>query len=97
MSLHVTLLRFTPSGFFTFHPSVLMRPLLLLLTLASPLSAQAPPFDVVISGGRVIDPASNLDAVRNVGIRDGKVVIVTDAPLTGRIRIDAGGLVVAPG
>lgn len=74
-----------------------MRHLLLLLTLVSPLSAQAPTFDVVISGGRVIDPASNLDAVRNVGIRDGKVVIVTDAPLTGRTRIDASGLVVAPG
>jgi N-acyl-D-aspartate/D-glutamate deacylase len=73
-----------------------MRPLALLLFLASPLSAQAS-FDVVISGGRVIDPASNLDAVRNVGIRDGKVVIVTDAPLTGRTRIDARGLVVAPG
>jgi hypothetical protein len=37
------------------------------------------------------------DAIRNVGIRDGKVVIITDAPLTGRTRIDARGLVVAPG
>jgi N-acyl-D-aspartate/D-glutamate deacylase len=74
-----------------------MRPLALLLTLAAPLAAQTPTFDVVISGGRVIDPASRTDAIRNVGIRDGKVVIVTEAPLTGRTRIDAKGLVVAPG
>ena len=31
------------------------------------------PFDLVLTGGRVIDPESGLDAVRNVGIRDGRV------------------------
>jgi N-acyl-D-aspartate/D-glutamate deacylase len=54
-------------------------------------------FDVVISGGRVMDPESGLDAVRNVGIRDGKIVEISEGPLQARQIIDANGLVVAPG
>lgn len=54
-------------------------------------------YDLVIVGGRVIDPESGLDAIRNVGVRGGVVHAVTTAPLTGRDRIDARGLVVAPG
>jgi N-acyl-D-aspartate/D-glutamate deacylase len=46
----------------------------------------------------VIDPETGLDAVRNVGIRDGKVVRVTAEALgSARRVIHAGGLVVAPG
>ena len=64
-------------------------------------AARAPaggePFDLVIAGGRVIDPESGLDAVRHVGIRDGAVAAVSEAPLTGAASIDAAGLVVAPG
>lgn len=54
-------------------------------------------YDLVISGGRVIDPESGLDARRNVGIIGGKVRAVTTATLHGRQAIDASGLVVAPG
>ena len=54
-------------------------------------------FDVVIAGGRVLDPASGLDAIRNVGIRDGRIVAVTDAPINGETILDATGHVVAPG
>src|SRR5262249_8046408 len=54
-------------------------------------------FDLVILNGRVIDPESKLDAVRNVGVNAGKVITVTPKPLTGRSAIDAKGLVVAPG
>jgi len=54
-------------------------------------------YDLVISGGRVMDPESGLDAIRNVGIRDGKIVAVSSAPLQGRRTIKAGGRVVAPG
>ena len=54
-------------------------------------------FDVVISGGRVMDPESGLDAERNVGIRDGKIVEISEKPLQGKQSIDAQGLVVAPG
>lgn len=55
------------------------------------------PLDLVIAGGRVIDPETEFDAVRNVGIRDGRVVVVTEAALEGGEILDATGLVVAPG
>jgi dihydroorotase len=54
-------------------------------------------YDRVILGGRVIDPASSLDAVRNIGILDGQIAIVTPQGIRGRDTIDARGLVVAPG
>ncbi len=54
-------------------------------------------FDVVIANGRVMDPASGLDAVRHIGIRGGKVVAISVEALRGRTVLDAKGLVVAPG
>jgi len=54
-------------------------------------------YDLVISNGRVLDPASGLDAVRNIGIQNFRIETVTDAPLQGHNTIDAAGLVVAPG
>jgi imidazolonepropionase-like amidohydrolase len=54
-------------------------------------------YDRVILGGRVIDPSSNLDAVRNVGILDGRIAAITPQEIRGRDAIDARGLVVAPG
>lgn len=70
--------------------------LALAAVLARPLSAQAV-YDVVIRGGRVIDPESRLDAVRNVGIRGGRIAAISRGPLRGMQVIDARGLVVAPG
>ncbi|MCA8905268.1 MAG: amidohydrolase family protein [Hyphomonas sp.] len=55
------------------------------------------PYDIVIEGGRVIDPETGLDAVRNVGIRSGTIARIAGRPLTGDVTIDAHGLVVAPG
>lgn len=66
-----------------------------LLLLATICNAQV--YDLVIRNGRVIDPESNLDAVRNIGIRSGKIAAVTRQPLKGRQTIAAKGLVVAPG
>jgi dihydroorotase len=54
-------------------------------------------YDVVIRGGRVLDPASKLDAVRDVGIRGGAIAAVSKRRLNGRTAIDATGKVVAPG
>lgn len=54
-------------------------------------------YDLVISGGRVMDPESGLDAVRNVGISNGTIEAITSDPLQGNDAIDASGLVVAPG
>ena len=70
------------------------------LLVVARLLAQAPatgPFDLVIANGRVMDPESNTDAVRHVGISGGVVRAVSATPIQGRASIDARGLVVAPG
>jgi N-acyl-D-aspartate/D-glutamate deacylase len=70
---------------------------LLLICSALPLMGQSAPYDVVIQGGRVMDPETGLDAVRSVGIRKGKVAAISVRPLRGAREIDARNLVVAPG
>lgn len=54
-------------------------------------------FDVVIRGGRVMDPESGTDAVRDVAVTGGRIARVSQGPLAGRRVLDAKGLVVAPG
>jgi len=54
-------------------------------------------YDLVILDGRVMDPETGFDGVRNVGIRDGLIVSITEADIAGRETIDASGQVVAPG
>src|SRR5687768_12314310 len=44
-----------------------------------------------------MDPESNLDAVRHIGVRAGKIAAVSARPLRGRTVVDVKGLVVAPG
>ncbi len=61
------------------------------------LDAVGETYDVVIASGRVMDPESGLDAVRNVGVRGGKIAAITETSLAGASTIDAKGLVVAPG
>ncbi|MEO9902358.1 amidohydrolase family protein [Nisaea sp.] len=51
-------------------------------------------YDLVIKGGRVMDPETMFD---DVGISDGRIVAISKAPLEGEETIDAKGLVVAPG
>jgi dihydroorotase len=63
--------------------------------LAVPLLGQ--PFEMVINHGRVLDPATNLDAVRSIGIRDGKIAAISTTALTAGRVIDAAGLTVTPG
>ncbi|NKB38552.1 MAG: amidohydrolase family protein [Gammaproteobacteria bacterium] len=65
------------------------------ILLFSPL--QAADFDLVIQGGRVIDPLSGLDAIRNVGLRAGKISAISKNLLSGKEILDATGLIVAPG
>ena len=69
----------------------------LLLLAASTTIVSAQQFDLVLEGGRVMDPETGLDAVRNVGINAGKIVRISADPLTGRRVLHASGLVVAPG
>ena len=54
-------------------------------------------YDIVIANGRVMDPESGLDAVRNVGISGGKIRAISSNVLQGKTTTDAKGLVVAPG
>jgi len=74
-----------------------MRNLILVFSLLAATSLSAQQYDLVLQGGRVMDPETNLDAVRNLGIRDGKIAAISSEPLSGRRVIDAAGLVVAPG
>lgn len=59
--------------------------------------AAAEEYDVVIAGGRVLDPATRTDRLADVGIRGGKVVTIRGRGLRGKLRLEASGLVVAPG
>ena len=71
-----------------------MRYLISFLFTAA-LGAQT--YDIVVANGRVVDPASKTDAVRWIGINGSTIAAVSPTPLTGKMTIDARGLVVAPG
>jgi N-acyl-D-aspartate/D-glutamate deacylase len=71
--------------------------MLALAAIVLPLLAFSQTYDLVIAGGRVLDPETGLDAVRNVGIAQGKIVRISADPLAGKRVISARGLVVAPG
>lgn len=58
--------------------------------------------DVILMGGRVMDPETGLDAIRDVGLRGQSIVVISEQSLASRLRpegrrIDASGMVVAPG
>ena len=75
-----------------------MRKLISLVLLAfSTTIASAQQYDLVLEGGRVMDPETGMDAIRNIGIREGKIVRISSEALTGRRTLHATGLVVAPG
>ena len=52
---------------------------------------------LVISGGRVVDPASGMDAIGDVAVLDGQISAVGTGLGSAERVIDATGLVVAPG
>jgi len=54
-------------------------------------------FDLVITGGRVMDPETMYDDIANVGIKDGKIAVITKEKITGKETVDATGHVVTPG
>ena len=74
-----------------------LAPALVCVAFAACAGEQTPPYDLVVANGRVIDPESGLDAVRHVGIRNGKVEVLSESPLTGSRVIDASRHVVSPG
>lgn len=54
--------------------------LLALVVVSAPTFAKE--YDVVLLNGRVMDPETNLDAIRNVGILDGRIARVTKRDIT---------------
>jgi len=66
------------------------------------LAAQTPPspqYDLVVKGGRVVDPASGLSAARDVAVNGTKVArVAQDIPAAeARQVLDASGKIVTPG
>jgi len=72
-------------------------PILLLILLLAATSSFAERYDLVLDGGRILDPESGLDATRNVGVTNGKIARISAEPLAGERVLNAKGLVVAPG
>lgn len=69
----------------------------LVVSMAGVSMAATQEYDIVINHGRVMDPETMYDAIANVGIKEGKIAIITTKKITGKETIDAKGLVVAPG
>ena len=68
----------------------------LFLSLMMPAVAQET-YDVVILGGRVMDPETGRDEIANVGVRGDRIAAITTDDIQGRRTIDAAGQIVAPG
>jgi dihydroorotase len=56
-------------------------------------------YDVVLRGGRVIDPAQNVDGLYDVAVKDGRIAAVTAAIPAGTAKegLDVAGKLVLPG
>lgn len=71
--------------------------LLVLLLFVSKIFGQE--YDVIIQGGKVIDPKNNISALMDVAVADGKIVAVAPGIQADRAKriINAKGLIVTPG
>jgi len=74
-----------------------MRTAIFFASLLFAAAAFAQTYDTVLQGGRVLDPETGLDAIRNVGISQGRIARISPEPLSGKRMLDAKGLLVAPG
>ena len=74
-----------------------MKRYIFFVAVLFPILAWSQSYDVVIQGGRVLDPETGLDGVRNVGISQGKIRKISAESLDGKQIISARGLIVAPG
>lgn len=80
-----------------FKPTRVASTIVFLLLLAAVCQGQ--PYDLVLTGGHVIDPRNNLDGPADVAIRDGRVAAVgrdLDRSQAERV-VDVSGLYVTPG
>jgi dihydroorotase len=69
------------------------------LLIGLPLAGQQDSYDLLLTGGHVIDPANGVDDVRDVAIRNGRIarVAVSIPPQSARRTVDVKGLYVVPG
>src|SRR5437899_2629617 len=63
------------------------------------LSAPAQQYDLVLRSGHVIDPKNNVDAQRDVAIRDGKIAAIEPSipASAAKQSVDITGLYLTPG
>jgi dihydroorotase len=62
------------------------------------IAALAPGFDLIVKGGRLIDPKNGIDGSRDIGIKKGRVAAVAPRLDAGNAKIiDAKGLILTPG
>jgi dihydroorotase len=63
------------------------------------LSAHAQQYDLVLRNGQVLDPKNNIDAKRDVAVRDGKIAAIepTIPASAGKQSVDISGLYLTPG
>ena len=54
-------------------------------------------YDTVIVGVRVVDPESGMDEIANIGINGDEIAAITTELISGRTKIEADGLIAAPG
>lgn len=71
--------------------------ILVLATWCAGFVAHAQVYDIVLKGGRVMDPETGLDAIRHVGITGDRIAAISEADLVGKTVLDVSGHVVAPG
>jgi N-acyl-D-aspartate/D-glutamate deacylase len=69
----------------------------LLAVLPFLLPSAVAAYELVLRGGRIVDPANGRDLVADLAIDNGRVAAVSEEALPGDRVIDVGGLVVAPG
>lgn len=68
-----------------------------LFAFANILIAQTTVYDIVIKNGKVMDPETNFEGIRNVGIIGDRIAEISNLDLQGKVIINASNLVVAPG
>src|SRR3954462_36959 len=79
-------------------PRVVLSIAFVLLAAVALLGGQSPDFDVLITGGRIVDGTGAPWFRGDVGLRGDRIAAIGDlAAKTAARRIDASGMVVAPG
>ena len=76
----------------------MIKPLCALLCVI-PCALAQPAYDLLLKGGRVIDPRNRISAVRDVAILNGRIAAVADRldPASAVKTVDVSGLYVTPG